>query len=788
MSALSPTFRHRALAVAACALTGGLVAGALAVPAAALVPEGTSTAVIGSGTDTYGRVSNLAEILDGHRAVDIAVTGSETLALLDDGSLVTTDAQWRIDNWVNSLDGKSIVDIESGYAGAFAILSDGSAVMIDPYPTAYPIATATAGKTFTAISGGRHAAAGLTTDGNVVAWGEDSGGNVSGVSTAGIDGNAVQVAMGLDHAIALLDDNTVVGWGYNSSGATSGATAAIDGGTVVKIAAGSYASYAVLGDGTVAVWGNQASTRSASIADTADGRFITGIDVYFDNIVLTFIDGMIAVVPSGTNQSDNLAGQIDGRRTLQVEVGEGFTVALLGEPSVKFSVLDGEVAGDDPADVAVTVDDSILIAAGPYLGGTDFSIEWDGEEIQASTTGDDGYASEVIEIPDSAEFGDHTVTFVADGEETSTTVTVAAGLVSVTPIISGTARVNETLTAAKGKWTAGTSFSYAWLRDGKVIPSATATTYTLAPADLGKAIQVRVTGTKTGYVPSIKTSIKTAKVAKGILEGGWIEIQGDAVVGETLTLVSDSWSPVTPKLSYQWFANSVAIAKATKATFKPTAAQVDKRISVRVTASATGYATTGRSSFYYGYVERATLNLPDHYVVGSPVVGQKFTIGWYNYPNTTPGISYTYQWMRDDLEIKGAKKATYTATKADLGSYVWVRIFASKKGYNPGYSERYVYDKIYAKAVKPGVLTVTGTAKVGNTLTLAVTNVPEGAQYITAWIRVKGSQEQLVSFDSTTYTVQASDVGWKIRAAALFSKVGLAPSETYSKFTKTVVE
>jgi len=788
MSGFAPTFRRRALAVAACTLTGGLVAGVLAAPAAALVPEGTSTAVIGSGTDTYGQVSNLAEILDGRRAVDIAATGSETLALLDDGSLVTTGQQWRIDNWEATLDGKSIADIESGYSAAYAILSDGSAAMIDPYTTAYPIATATAGKSFTALSAGRHAAAGLTTDGNVVTWGDDSSGNVTGVSAAGIDGNAVQIDMGMQHGLALLDDNSVVGWGYDNQGSTSGAADAIDGSAVKKVVAGNDVSFALLGDGTVAAWGSQAATLADGIADTADGRFIVDLDVYSYDIVLTFDDGTIAVVPSSSAQSADLAAQLDGRRTLQVEVSEGFTVALLGEPSVTFSVLDGENPGDDPSDVVVTTSDSIHIAAGPYVGGTEFSIEWDGDEVQESTTGTDGFASEVIEIPDNAQLGDHTVTFVADGEETSTTVTVAAGLVSVTPTITGTVRVNETLTAVRGKWTAGTSFSYSWLRDGKAIPAATSSAYTLVPADLGKAIQIKVTGTKTGYAPTTKTSVKTAKVAKGVFEGGWIDIDGDAVVGEKLEISSESWSPVTPKLTYQWYANSVAIAKATKSTFTPTASQVDKRISVTVTASAAGYATTSRSDFDSNFVERADIELPDFYVAGTAAVGKKITLSTFASPGMTKSVSYTYQWMRDDVAIKGAKKSTYTATKSDVGSYLWVRIFASKKGYKPGYGEAGLYSEIYAKAVKPGVLTITGTAKVGSTLTLAVTKVPEGAQYITAWIKVKGSQEQLVSFGATTYTVQPEDVGWKIRAAAQFSKSGLAPAETYSKFTKTVIE
>jgi hypothetical protein len=81
-----------------------------------------------------------------------------------------------------------------------------------------------------------------------------------------------------------------------------------------------------------------------------------------------------------------------------------------------------------------------------------------------------------------------------------------------TPSIAGTGRVGSILTAKPGIWTTGVTFTYQWYESGKVIPGATASTYKLASAQKGKAIQVKVTGKKTGYATISKTSAATAKI------------------------------------------------------------------------------------------------------------------------------------------------------------------------------------------------------------------------------------------------------------------------------------
>ena len=86
------------------------------------------------------------------------------------------------------------------------------------------------------------------------------------------------------------------------------------------------------------------------------------------------------------------------------------------------------------------------------------------------------------------------------------------------PTISGTARVGETLTADTSGITDAdgldnATFSYQWLADDADISGSTGSTYTLATADEGRAITVRVSFTDDGGNDETLTSAPTEAVA-----------------------------------------------------------------------------------------------------------------------------------------------------------------------------------------------------------------------------------------------------------------------------------
>jgi hypothetical protein len=68
-------------------------------------------------------------------------------------------------------------------------------------------------------------------------------------------------------------------------------------------------------------------------------------------------------------------------------------------------------------------------------------------------------------------------------------------------------------------------------------------------------------------------------------------ITGIAKVGRVLTAHAGSWSVRPATYAYQWYRNGSKITGAAKATYKLTKYDRGRRLSVRITATRTGFAT-----------------------------------------------------------------------------------------------------------------------------------------------------------------------------------------------------
>ncbi len=76
------------------------------------------------------------------------------------------------------------------------------------------------------------------------------------------------------------------------------------------------------------------------------------------------------------------------------------------------------------------------------------------------------------------------------------------------------------------------------------------------------------------------------------LTKGKVSISGTAKVGKKLSAKVSKWKPSGIKFRYQWLRNGVAIGGATKSSYKIAKADKGLKISVRVTATKAGYATS----------------------------------------------------------------------------------------------------------------------------------------------------------------------------------------------------
>ncbi len=161
------------------------------------------------------------------------------------------------------------------------------------------------------------------------------------------------------------------------------------------------------------------------------------------------------------------------------------------------------------------------------------------------------------------------------------------------PTITGTPRVGQRLTVnASG---GGSTLSYQWYRSGAKVAGATSSSYLLTASDKDKNPLVKVTATS-GSQRTIRFSAETTTVKPGSFVKGTPLASGTPRVGKKLTVSRGIWSPSPSSFSYRWLRNGKSISGATKSTYKLTSKDRGKKISVRVTATKTGYTTTSATS------------------------------------------------------------------------------------------------------------------------------------------------------------------------------------------------
>ena len=201
------------------------------------------------------------------------------------------------------------------------------------------------------------------------------------------------------------------------------------------------------------------------------------------------------------------------------------------------------------------------------------------------------------------------MSFADDANNLETLTSAATAAVAVhpntaptgLPTISGTAQVDETLTAdttgiADADGLDNASYSYQWIRsDGNTdtdIAGETDSTYTPSGSDVGKTIKVRVSFTDDASNGETLTSAATATVAAAANSPatGAPAISGTAHVEETLTAdtsgIADEDGLDDATFAYQWIRNDgnadTDIQDATSSTYSLVYDDVGRTIKVRV--------------------------------------------------------------------------------------------------------------------------------------------------------------------------------------------------------------
>ena len=398
----------------------------------------------------------------------------------------------------------------------------------------------------------------------------------------------------------------------------------------------------------------------------------------------------------------------------------------------------------------------------------------------------------------------------ADNEETLTSAattavaarpnTPATGL----PTISGTAQVDETLTAdtsgiADEDGLDNATFSYQWIRsDGNNdtdISGQTGSTYTLVSADKGKTIKVRVAFTDDADNEETLTSAATTAVAArpNTPATGLPTISGTAQVDETLTAdtsgIADEDGLDNATFSYQWTRsdgnNDTDISGQTGSTYTLVSADKGKTIKVRVAftddADNEETLTSAATTAVAARPNTPATGLPT--ISGTAQVDETLTAD-------TSGIAdedgldnatFSYQWTRsdgnNDTDINGQTGSTYTLVSADKGKTIKVRVSFTDDADNEETLTSAATTAVAARPNTPatGLPTISGTAQVDETLTADTSGIADedgldNATFSYQWIRSDGNNDTDISGQTgSTYTLVSADKGKTIKVRVAFT-------------------
>ncbi len=359
-------------------------------------------------------------------------------------------------------------------------------------------------------------------------------------------------------------------------------------------------------------------------------------------------------------------------------------------------------------------------------------------------------------------------------------VTVGLGqLVPGEAWIEGGGRLGDVLTVATADWPAGSTLSYQWLRDGQQISGARSSTYRITSQDTDASISVVVTARATGYNSA---SVTSDSVDAMVLRTPTPAVKGTPRVGTKLTVSPGSWTPGTT-LRYQWYVNGSAVSGATGATFVPRSSDLGKTITVRVTGSQSGYASASVTSAKTAKVARGTFaTAPKPSISGTVVVGHTLRVtagSW------SPSATLRYQWRVNGSAVAGATGSTYTVRSGDRGKTITVTVTASRTGYTTTTRTSAATAKVKARFSRTTTPSISGTARVGSTLTARTTSWSPTASFRYQWYSngnaISGATGRTLKLTSSLYAT-------KITVKITGSRSGYVTTSRTSSSTSKVAE
>ena len=400
-----------------------------------------------------------------------------------------------------------------------------------------------------------------------------------------------------------------------------------------------------------------------------------------------------------------------------------------------------------------------------------------------------------------------TVTSAATSTVAARTNSAATGA----PTISGTVQVGETLTAdtstvSDDDGLTNVSYSYQWIRnDGSTdtdIQDATGSTYTLVDADEGQTIKVRVTFTDDAGHDETLTSASTAAIAA---EDPQSQEPPAKPTGLTATVSHDSVSltwddPGDESITgYQILRRDralhaigeflVHVDDTGNANTTFTDNDVEPSVQYVYRIKAKNNAGLSELSEWVRANMPAPTPDPNSPATGVPTVTGTAQVGEVLTADTSgiadadglENATFSYQWIRNDgsteTDIQDATGSIYTLVDADEGRTIKVKVSFTD---DAGNEETLTSTATGSIAARPntsatGRPTISGTARVGDTLTADTTGIADAdgltnVSYSYQWVANDGTSDaDIGGATGSTYTLTASEQGQTIRVRVSFT-------------------
>ena len=378
------------------------------------------------------------------------------------------------------------------------------------------------------------------------------------------------------------------------------------------------------------------------------------------------------------------------------------------------------------------------------------------------------------------------------------------------PTISGTAQVGEALTAdtsgiADDDGLNNVFYSYQWIRnDGSSdtdITDATGSTYPLAADDEGQTIKVKVTFTDDADNEETLTSDATAEVAAAAPTeppGRPRNLTGTANADGTVTLSWDAPNDdsVTgyqilrrrPREGESTLLVHVNDTGSTAAEYTDNDMTPDVVHAYRVKAiNAVGLSRW--SNFVSVTPTQPAEPAQNSAATGTPTISGTAQVGETLTADTSgiadadglTNVSYSYQWIpndgNSDTDNQDAPGSTYTLVDADEGKTIKVEVSFTDDAGNGESLTSAATAEVAARPNTPatGTPTISGTAKVGETLTADTSGIADAdgltnVSYSYQWIPNDGSFDtDNQDAPGSTYTLADSDEGKTIKVEVSFT-------------------